>query len=338
MQRLPLDDDRWLTFVARRENADPFHHPAWALLLQECYGMHGFVLASTDAGGELRAGVPVLVAPRLPGRGTRWVSLPFTDSLAPLATAEVAPLLAEQLDRERREHGVSRLELHGRLAGAHALPIEAVTHVLALDRDPDRVEARFSSATIRNVRSGRERGIEVRRAETEDDVSSTYYRLHVDTRRRLGVPTQPRRLFRLLWSRVLNRGLGFALIAEQARTPIAGAIFLAWNGTVVYKYGASDSRYWTLRPNNVLFHEAIRSSCLEGYRRFDFGRSELEAEGLRRFKRSWGAEELPLEYSVLGNLPRGRSGDGGKALEPILRRAPAWVTRAVGELLYRYAA
>src|SRR6059036_3867981 len=125
MQRLPLDDDRWLTFVARRENADPFHHPAWALLLQECYGMHGFVLASTDAGGELRAGVPVLVAPRLPGRGTRWVSLPFTDSLAPLATAEVAPLLAEQLDRERREHGVSRLELHGRLAGAHALPTEA---------------------------------------------------------------------------------------------------------------------------------------------------------------------------------------------------------------------
>jgi lipid II:glycine glycyltransferase (peptidoglycan interpeptide bridge formation enzyme) len=209
---------------------------------------------------------------------------------------------------------------------------------LSLDPDPERVEAEFSRATVRNVRLGRKRGIVVRRAESEHDVSSIYYGLHLDTRRRLGVPAQPRRFFRLLWSRALDRGFGFALIAEQAGTPIAGALFLSWKGSVVYKYGASDSRYWNLRPNNVLFDEAIRSSCLEGNRRFDFGRSELEAEGLRQFKRSWGAEELTLEYSVIGERPRARSGGGGKTLEPVLRRSPRWLTRAIGELLYRYAA
>jgi CelD/BcsL family acetyltransferase involved in cellulose biosynthesis len=338
MLELALDDDRWLTFVRSREDADPFHHPAWALLLQECYGMHGFVLASTDAAGEVEAGVPVLVPPRVPGRGRRWVSLPFTDALTPLMAAARAPRLAEELDQARRERGVARLELHGLLPGALPLPSGAVTHVLALDPDPERIATRFSSATVRNARQGKQRGIVVRPAETEHDVSSTYYRLHVGTRRRLGVPVQPRRFFRLLWSRVLDKGLGFALIAEQAGTPIAGAVFLDWNGTVVYKYGASDSAYWNLRPNNVLFLDAICSSCVEGHRRFDFGRSEVEAEGLRRFKASWGAEELPLVYSVLGDRPPSRLGEGGKALEPILRRSPAWVTRTVGELLYRYAA
>ena len=338
LEQLPLDDDRWLTFVCSREEADSFHHPSWALLLEECYGLPGFVLVSTGAGGEVEAGVPVLVAPRVPGRGRRWVSLPFTDALAPLATAEGAPRLAEKLDEERRAHGVAYLQLHGPLRGAHPLPSGAVTHVLQLDPNPERVEARFSSTTARNVRLGRERGIVVRQAVTEEDVSSTYYRLHVETRRRLGVPAQPRRFFRLLWSRLLDQRLGFALIAEHAGTPVAGAIFLQWNGSVVYKYGASDDAHWALRPNNVLFHEAIRSSCLEGCRRFDFGRSELVAEGLRRFKSSWGAEELPLEYSALGDRPSQKRGEGGKALEPILRRAPAWVTRAAGELLYRYAA
>jgi CelD/BcsL family acetyltransferase involved in cellulose biosynthesis len=338
MLELALDDDRWLSFVSAREDADPFHHPAWALLLQDCYGMQGFVLASTNAAGELEAGIPVLVPPRVPGRDRRWVSLPFTDALAPLATAGSVARFTDELDDERRGRGVARLEVHGRLAGARALPSGAVTHVLPLDPDPERVEARFSSAAVRNARLGKQRGIVVRTAETENDVSSTYYRLHVDTRRRLGVPVQPRRFFRLLWSRVLDRGLGFALIAEQAGTPIAGAVFLHWNGTIVYKYGASDSAYWSLRPNNVLFLEAIRDSCLRGHRRFDFGRSDLEAEGLRRFKRSWGAEELPLEYSVLGGAAHARLGEGGKALEPILRRSPAWVARALGELLYRYAA
>ena len=337
MLRLALDDDRWLSFVRSRDDADPFHHPAWALLLQECYGLEGFVLAGTGSAGEVESGVPVLVAPRLPGRGRRWVSLPFTDAIAPLTRVSGSDGLGRELDEERRARDVARLELHGSLPGAHPLPSGAVTHVLPLDPDPARTEAGFSSTTARNVRLGRERGIVVRRAVEERDVGSTYYRLHVETRRRLGVPAQPRRFFRLLWSRLLDQGLGFALIAEHEGTPVAGAIFLRWNGSVVYKYGASDEAHWALRPNNVLFHEAIRSSCLEGCRRFDFGRSELDAEGLRRFKRSWGAEELPLEYSVLGDRPSQKRGEG-KALEPILRRAPAWVTRAAGELLYRYAA
>ena len=137
---------------------------------------------------------------------------------------------------------------------------------------------------------------------------------------------------------MLDRGLGFALIAEYEATPVAGAIFLTWNGTTVYKYSASDSAHWRLNPNNLLLSEAIRTSCLAGSRRFDFGRSDVEAEGLRRFKRSWGAEEFPLTYSTFGASPGDGAGEEGKALAPILRRTPVWVTRAVGELLYRYAA
>ena len=71
----------------------------------------------------------------------------------------------------------------------------------------------------------------------------------------------------------------------------------------------------------------------------DFGRSDLHSTGLRQFKSSWGANEVPLVYSRLG-AARGAAGDDrlGSALGFVIRRSPRLVCRFAGELLYRYAA
>ena len=75
------------------------------------------------------------------------------------------------------------------------------------------------------------------RGESAADVE-TFYRLHLQTRRRLGVPVQPRRFFALLLERVIRTGLGFVLTAHRDNVPVAGALFCAWNGTVMCKYSA----------------------------------------------------------------------------------------------------
>ena len=36
---IALDDPRWLTFVTSNPGAGPFHHPAWAQTIAECYGL-----------------------------------------------------------------------------------------------------------------------------------------------------------------------------------------------------------------------------------------------------------------------------------------------------------
>jgi CelD/BcsL family acetyltransferase involved in cellulose biosynthesis len=337
MITLPLDDNDWQEFVLGRSEATAFHHPFWALLLGECYDLAGHALVLRNASGKVKAGVPVLETRRLPLSGKRWVSLPFTDALPPLVDPADAALLASELERLRSARGIERIELRGSLPGARSYPAPWVEHDVVLHPDPE-VNARgFDSSVKRNIKAATKHGIVVRRMESERDLTDTYFRLHVATRKRLGVPAQPRRLFELLWQRGFEAGHGFGLLAWHEDSAIAGGVFLSGNGSVVYKFGASDSESWQLRPNNVLFAEALRIAATEGYTRFDFGRSDLAAEGLRRFKRGWGTTEHPLEYCALGSVPSYSPRTGRRVTEVALRASPSWVVRAVGALLYRYA-
>jgi CelD/BcsL family acetyltransferase involved in cellulose biosynthesis len=340
-RRLELADLRWLDLAATHPDALAFHRREWAELIAEVYGFPAFLLGLEDDRGGLVGALPVLEVRGL-SRRRRWVSLPFTDACPPLSRAGAdVDAFAAAVERARAAAGV---ELHVRApfpaAGAVARA-EAVTHALPLAGGPDALFAAFGKMQQRNVKkAGRER-VEVRTAERETDLTRTYYDLHVQTRRRLGVPAQPRRFFAAIWQRLLAPGHGRLLLAHAEGVPVAGLVLLEGGRTVTYKFGASDAAAWRLRPNHLLFWEAIRDACAAGFETFDFGRSDLPDEGLRAFKSSWGATETPLVYSSLGGRPApAESGEGraGALARTVLQHAPTWVCRAAGQLLYRYAA
>lgn len=342
---LELTDPRWADFLARRPEAMPFHHPDWAGLLAQCYGFRAFALTITDETGTIRAGLPVVEVRHLHG-GPRWVSLPFTDYCPPLvSTRQDEAQLVSALRRVGAAHGVRHVEVRGPLAGEAATGRVAVRHLLALDGSPASVYAGFHRSQVqRNIRRAEREGLTVRLAAGPQDLLDVFYQLHVRTRRRQGVPVQPRRFFRLLWDRAISTGLGSVMIVEASARPVAAAVFLAWHGTVIYKFGASDSSAWPLRPNHLLFWNAIRTACEQGYRWFDFGRTDVGQEGLRNFKRSWGAAEEPLCYWELGGSaernPATDSMDSmaGRVLGTAIRHGPLLLCRATGEVLYRYTA
>jgi CelD/BcsL family acetyltransferase involved in cellulose biosynthesis len=131
------------------------------------------------------------------------------------------------------------------------------------------------------------------------------------------------------------------LIAEASGRPVAAAVFLDWRDTVIYKFGASDTSAWPLRPNHLLFWHAIRTACEQGSRWFDFGRTDADQEGLCSFKRSWGAVEKPLVYRALGSGTErapATQGLAARMLEQAIRHSPPLLCRATGEMLYRYTA
>ena len=210
MLELELDDPRWRTFVESCPGAGPFHHPAWSRLLAECYGLRPSALVLSDPAGAIEAGIPVL------GRRGRLLSLPFTDACPPLVRSErVRPELAAELAR------VGQLELRGPLEGDGLVThVRGVTHLLDLDHDADAVRARFRPQMRRNVARSEREGVVVHRAEARADLVDTFYALHLQTRRRQGVPIQPRRFFALLWDGLLAQGLGTLLLAYSGATPV----------------------------------------------------------------------------------------------------------------------
>jgi len=214
-----------------------------------------------------------------------------------------------------------------------------VTHALHLGGDAEAVRRTFSKSQVqRNIKRAEREPIALRRADAAGEVVEAFYGLHLRTRRRQGVPVQPRRFFELLWSRILEPGLGFVLLAYSGPTPVAGAVFLTWGSTVTYKYGASDTAFLRFRPNHLIFWEAIRWACESGYGTFDFGRTDVANTGLREFKSGWGTREEPLCYTGVG-APTGPSSERvQRGIGAVIRRSPPWVCEALGTAFYRFAA
>jgi CelD/BcsL family acetyltransferase involved in cellulose biosynthesis len=338
MRLLGLEDPRWLDFVQSRPDASLFHHPAWARLLADCYGFPAHAVVLEADGGGVRAGLPVMDVSR-PLGGRRWVSLPFTDSCPVLGDARSGDLVSGlvELARSRR---LAALELRTSLPEDSSVQSSAafVRHELPLPAGGAAGWEHLSTNHRRNVRSAERAGVRISRGTSAQEMEA-FYRLHVATRRRLGVPIQPRRFFALLVERVMQRGLGFVMTAHVSDVPVAAAIFGSWNGTLIYKYGARDERFAKLGANHLLMWTAIRSASDDGCRVFDLGRSDPGQTQLRRFKDGWGAEETALSYSWVARAQvRNPSHRLEQVMSVLIRNSSPWVCRAVGELFYRYAA
>jgi CelD/BcsL family acetyltransferase involved in cellulose biosynthesis len=342
LDRLSLESPAWIRFVQRMPETTPFHHPAWAAMIARAYGFDAFALALRDpAGGEQHvAGFPVVEVRHPLTRRRRWSSLPFTDTCPALVEPGNEVTLAGEVEALRLREDIAGVEISGPLIGVPGYTsTRRISHVLPLDPDPRRVEAGFRSSVRRNVRAARSSGLSLRRASSEADMTEVFYRLQLMTRRRLGLPAQPRRFFRRLWRDVLAPGLGHLTVVEAAGVPVAAAAFLEWNDVTIYKYGASDPAAWHLRPNNLLFAEEIEAACLAGRATFHFGRTDVDDQGLRRFKLGWGAEEMPLRTTCFGATgPRLERSGPPPLLRALVRRSPPFVARTVGTALYRYVA
>lgn len=336
----PIADPDWLELVGSSPNAELFHHPRWLELLRSQYG-YEFQACCIAGSRGIEAGIPIArVESRLTGR--RLVSVPFSDVCAPLLARDGSPTALEALGPALAgEAGRSGLELtiHAALPstpGAFVQP-SFFRHLLPLSGDPAEVEQRYSKSQVkRGIKKARREGLGVERR-TDAAALDAFYSLHLTTRRKLGVPTQPKRFIRR-FEELFDAGMGFVGLVLDEREPIAAAVFLTFNGTVTYKYGASDTSKLAKRPNNLLFAETIRWACEEGFDTLDFGRTDIDNDGLRSFKRSWGAEEVELSYTYLTESePSPGPGLRDRVMGATIRRSPAFVGRLIGEALYRHA-
>ncbi len=334
-------DEQWLSLVKADPQASIFHHPAWMDLLAECYGFRPFVAAVSSPDGQIAAGLPLMEVNTVLSR-RRWVALPFSDHCAPLyrspaSLRQLVDGLVTLAYQSRTPDIEIRWAVDHRAAKSHS---DHVLHVLELGSDAGAVAGRFHRMHSRNIDTALKKGVRVELGNTAKHVEA-FYRLHVDTRRRQGTPVQPAKFFQLLARRLIEPGLGYVLLAYFGSECIAASVYLHWNRTLTYKFGASQDDSLSLRPNNLIFWEAIRWGCEQGYAVLDMGRTSIENTGLRDFKGRWGAQETLLTYSMLSSRDVRFTNDGSllmPVMKGIIRKSPRWVCRAIGELLYRHFA
>lgn len=215
---------------------------------------------------------------------------------------------------------------------------EGVVHFGSLERDFDEVSKRFAEMHKRGVKKAVKAGLGVKIDRSFEGVKK-FYDLHLMTRKRQGVPVQPFSFFRNLFDEVIDKGLGFVGLVYKDDVVVSGGVFLYFNKTFTYKFGASDTRFLDLRPNNLLFFEMIKYAVENGFRVFDFGKTDSKNEGLRKFKSGWGAEEKPLYYSYYPDYKESKLFEFAKdrIVAPVIRHSPKFVCRLIGEAFYKYS-
>jgi len=283
--------------------------------------------------------------------GRRWVSLPFSDH---------CQLLGD--DVACREYFLSAFE--NILTGEGLRYIE--TRPLQLDEckssSPSgllRSESRYCfhhvdltpdpQVLFRNChKDSTQRKIERARRERliyEEGQSPAlleeFYGLQLLTRRRHGLPPQPKEWFRNI-AECLGNAAQFR-VAYKDKKPIAAILTIRHNDTVMYKYGCSDATYNNLGGMHLLLWKTIESAKHEGLLTLDLGRSDLSSEGLLTFKDRWGSQRSVLCYSryTSAHAPMGVYTEPGhkpahRLLHNLFSRRPYSLARAVGALFYRH--
>jgi hypothetical protein len=334
----PVSDLRWFRLIRSHSGAGFFHHPDWLALLAHYYKFNIFALC-VEQGGDLIAGIPFCEVGSFALRQRKWVCLPFSDHCGPLG---LSPEDGERLV----DHAIARAQALGiRLEIRHPLRADSGCeassdhwlHVLDLGPEPERLMKRFKSVVQRSIRKAQKNDLttELRRDTEAVDI---FYRLHLKTRRKQGVPIQPRGFFTLFDEYILQRDLGFITLTRSKAGYISAGVFCCFHGTITYKYGASDPACLDLAPNHLMFWHTMLHARRHGFTRFDFGKTALSNAGLRFFKRGWDTKETELSYSHFPTAPSPGlvAWVNRKVVEPVIRHSPEIVCRMAGEALYKH--
>ena len=337
----PMQDSRWDDLVVSHPRSSVFHHKGWLEALAKTYGYRPVVLTSTPPGEQLSDGI-VFCEVNSWITGSRLVSLPFADHCEPLLNETRDRLhLADWMHTECRKQNWKYAEIRPlswdessncSLAAGQSFWF----HTLKLEPALEQIFCGLHKSSIqRRIRRAEREHLTYERGCTER-LLNEFYRLVMITRRRHRLLPQP-----LAWFRNLVDCMGATVeirVARKDSKPIAAILALSHRQTIVYKYGCSDEKYHHLSGMPFLFWKLIEESKNEGAELIDFGRTDLENDGLVRFKDQFGATRKRLTYlrypeSATMNHPASTDMSAARRLFSVL---PDVLSSRAGRMLYRH--
>ena len=337
----PRTDPLWRQLL-RQVPSSVFHSPEWMQVLSDTYGWKPSAHIVVDDHNRPQSGLPFYRISDI--LGERIVALPFSDYCDPLVHDERSwRFLIDQLISEG--HPIMVRCLHNDLPRGDTrfrLVKQAKWHRLDLRPDAETLWRGMSDSTHRAIRKSEREGLSVRMAQSEQELR-VFFEMHLKVRKyKYGLLAQPYSFFQNIWHHFVDPEHGFLMLAIHEDKIVAGDFFLEWNDTLYYKFNASISDDLSHRPNDLLIWEGIREGKNRGLQYLDFGLSDIDQEGLIRYKRKFGTEEKNISF--LHHTPDGSPSPVEKEMRALLSKltnrftdqsVPDPVTERAGEDLYR---
>ena len=336
----PTTDPRWRALAFLHPKASVFHQVEWLQALKECYRYEPRALTFTPPGLPLRSGL-VFCRIRSALTGNRVVSLPFSDHCEPLVECqEEFDALLSNLVQKVKESRWKYIEIRplsfASVGGrGFASCISYYMHRLYVQLSEEQLFKSFHKDSVqRKIRRAERERLRYEEGSSEA-LLDEFYQLLVVTRRRQGLPPQPRKWFRAL---LKHSGANAKIrVACKDNRPVASILTISDRKTMVYKYGCSDARFNNLGGTALLFWKMIQEARANGLDEVDLGRSDIDNPGLAAYKEHWGAKRTTVSYwRYPARAAMSRPESNIQHVKRLVSLAPDWSIVMLGNLLYRH--
>jgi FemAB-related protein (PEP-CTERM system-associated) len=291
----------WEDFLQRHPEVTIYHSPRWGAVMQQAYGNLPIYL--TARRNQQITGILQLVAQKSLLFGSHLCSLPYFDASGiQTDDEESANALIDQARRLLNTHRVQWIELRHLQPVGPSLPTRSdkVTLSLALPPDEEELWRRLKPKVRNQIRKAQKENMQVLQAGA--DLLPEFYDVYLRNMRDLGSPPHSRRFFRLILESFSEQAKIFVIRLDSQ--PMAAGFSLMDRNTLRVPWAGSNWKYRSLNPNMLLYWSMLADACQKNADFFDFGRSTLDS-GTYKFKKQWGASEIPLHWQFL--LPDGNS-------------------------------
>ena len=212
-----------------------------------------------------------------------------------------------------------------------------VTMFLRLDRDEELLWKNTLTPKVRNqIRKAIKSGLTV---DFGKEYFDDFYRVLSVNYRDLGTPLHGKAFFRKILEE-FDKSSGI-IVAKYKDKVIAAMLYMHFKNVFSDPWASSLREFNKFCPNNILYWEAIKYACRNGFEYFDFGRSTIN-QGTLMFKKQWGAQQIPLYYQYFLNKAKTISNLNAvqknkyKLAINIWKRLPLTISKIIGPTLVRH--
>jgi serine/alanine adding enzyme len=343
MKTILLDNDsyfeKWDKFVLSSPEGTFGDLYGWEEVYR-LYGFKSFPVAVIDNEDGIRGVLRLYLMKDILGKKF-LISSPFLSYGGICAdNDEIKKSLISKARELAVQHKVEYIEIRQfAVSASDELPTKKdfVTMFLKLDKDEDFLWKNTLTSKVRNqVRKAIKSGLAV---DFGNQYFDDYYRVLSTNYRDLGTPLHCKAFFRKVLEE-FNKSSGIIVVKYKGKV-IAGMLYFHFRNIFSDPWASSLREYNKLCPNNILYWEAIKYACRNGFEYFDFGRSTLN-QGTLKFKKQWGAEQVPLYYQYALNKAKTIStttavnNNKYQMAINIWQKLPLIITNKIGPIVVRY--
>lgn len=331
------DEEKWDEFVLSSPEGNFGHLSGWSKVY-ELYSYKPYHITAVDSSNSIKGVLRLFLMKDVLGRKF-LVSNPFISYGGVCAEDEkTKDSLLQKAKGIAVENGVQYFEIR-QLANVNSdLPAKKdfVTMSLRLDGGDDYIWKDVLTAKVRNqVRKAIKSGLTVDFGEKYFD---DFYRVLAINHRDFGTPLHNKAFFKKVLEE-FNERSGIIVVKHRDEV-IAGMLYIHCRNVFSEPWASSLRKYNKFCPNNLLYWEAIKYACRNGFEYFDFGRSTIDC-GTYNFKKQWGAEPVQLNYLYFLNkaskIPEVNAHNNKyRMLINIWKRLPMTIADVIGPKVIRY--